>query len=151
MLHVQTVPASATPGLSCRYKVIVSDGCSTSEFPVCFTVECNCAPTANAGATSTVWTNTPTVFNNAATSSGTNNANGRSWTLDGSLSFDFDLTDQLTYTWDFVSWRSLDPALDWDRTTNTQSTRTSMHCPPASVFLYHVCRSLELLLSSIPL
>lgn len=110
-------------GGSYQYKVIVSDGCSTSEFPVCFVVECNCAPTANAGASSTVWTNTPTVFNSGSTSTGGNQIQGKSYILDGSLSFDFDSNDVLSYEWNFVSWRSLDPALSWTRSTNTLPTQ----------------------------
>lgn len=115
-----------TVGGAYKFKVLVSDGCSTNEYPVCFTVECNCPPTANAGATSTVWTNTPTVFNNGITNTGGNdNAKGMQYYLDGSFSFDFD-RDSLTYDWDFVSWRSLDPVgFTWEPKTFQPSTSTA--------------------------
>jgi hypothetical protein len=90
-----------------QFKLVVSDGCSNGETTACFEVKCNCGPTANAGATSTVWTNTPAMFNAGNTSAGDNAVTDKtSFTLDGSLSYDFDKSETLTYSWDFIEWEA---------------------------------------------
>jgi hypothetical protein len=108
-----------------KIKLVVTDGCSMDETIVCFRVECGCGPTANAGATSTVWTNTPNGFNNGATSSGNNDAaiNSPSYMLDGSLSYDFDTKSGLTYEWDFIEWQQV--AAGGQNTIWTPSTDTT--------------------------
>lgn len=110
-----------------KIRVVVSDGCSMDQAVICFSVQCGCGPTANAGATSTIWTNTPTAFNNGATSSGTNmvNLNTPTFILDGSLSYDFDTSSGLTYDWSFQEWvQILDDGNQrvWSPTTNMAST-----------------------------
>jgi hypothetical protein len=121
-----------TAGLSIagqyQFMLSVFDGCSTASAVVCFEVQCNCGPTANAGATTTIWTNTGAAANEGRSNAGNNrldinDGTGASFVLDGSLSYDFDVTELLSYQWDFKEWKSLAPALTWDRTTNTQPGR----------------------------
>jgi len=113
-----TVATASTPELKIQgnYAVdlLVSDGCSTSTVRKCFEVQCNCRPTANAGATATVWSNNDGGnFRNLAGATGNTGVSGGGFLLDGSLSSDFDLfhstTEQLTYQWDFVSWEPSNP------------------------------------------
>lgn len=90
-----------------QVRLEVSDGCSKNVAITCFKVICNCGPTANAGATKTIWSN----------NAGGNNRNEagplNSFVLDGSLSYDFDLyhtkTERLTYSWSFVEWTPSNP------------------------------------------
>lgn len=90
-----------------QMRLEVDDGCSRNVTIRCFKVTCNCGPTANAGATKTIWSN----------NLGGNNRNmagfGNTFELDGSLSYDFDLyhtrTERLTYTWSFVEWTPANP------------------------------------------
>lgn len=111
------------PG-SYKFMVAVSDGCSTSFAAVCFQVTCSCGPTANAGATPTLWTNLDSSSVLSSTTATTNFASlasragsGTSWKLDGSLSYDFD-NGALSYAWDFVSWTSVDPvSIVWTKST----------------------------------
>jgi hypothetical protein len=128
---VSTGPQYTTDNLQIdgnyQLKLVVSDGCSTDQAVLCFTVQCGCGPTANAGATSTVWTNTPAIFNSGQTSSGSNlvDGNGPSFTLDGSLSYDFDTASGLTYDWSFQEWvQILDGGNQrvWNPTTSAAGT-----------------------------
>jgi hypothetical protein len=116
------------------FGLIVSDGCSERRNVTCFRVECNCGPTANAGATSTIWTNTPScmnsnvVGNSAFTGAMDNRANLQSpeFYLDGSLSYDFDKSDVqdgvLTYDWDFIGWEPSYMDRTWTATTKVPAT-----------------------------
>ena len=80
-----------------KFALSVFDGCSSATTVVCFKVECACSPTANAGATSTVWTNTAASLNGGLTSTGNNMAGlvdsaaasggGSAFRLDASLSY----------------------------------------------------------------
>lgn len=80
-----------------KFALSVFDGCSSATTVVCFKVECACSPTANAGATSTVWTNTAASLNGGLTSTGNNLAGlvdsaaasggGSAFRLDASLSY----------------------------------------------------------------
>ena len=113
-----------------KFTLGVSDGCSKAMAIVCFTVECNCGPTANAGATTTVWTNAGPDTNLASTNRGDNKVglnNGKGsglpyWILDGSLSYDFDVNEKLSYEWSFVEWKSVSPQQTWTRTTDVKAT-----------------------------
>jgi len=89
--------------ISGTYKIdlTVNDGCSTKTARFCFRVTCNCGPIANAGNTPTLWTRDQNKNTNA----------GVCFTLDGSLSYDFDLAhstdtskEVLSYSWDFLEW-----------------------------------------------
>lgn len=128
---ISSTQTYATPALQIsgeyRVKVVVGDGCSEDESLVCFNVQCGCGPTANAGATSTIWTNTPSGFNDGLTSSGNNVVNlpGPAFRLDGTLSYDFDTKSGLTYDWSFQEWVQIQEGgaqLIWTPTTNTASS-----------------------------
>jgi len=108
----------ATFKISGAYSVdVVSfDGCSYVPARYCFSVICNCPPSANAGGTPTIWSNTASSsqvlsgLSTAAQNTAQNNQNGEGFgfKLDGSLSTDFDLfssaTEVLTYDWSIISW-----------------------------------------------
>jgi hypothetical protein len=112
----------------------VSDGCSTKYIKSCFTVGCNCGPTANAGKTVTMWSNNAAedATNNNPIVNASNNAGLRDestqvFTLDGSLSYDFDLYHRttpeiLTYEWSFVAW---EPASNLPFATNFEPSCSS--------------------------
>lgn len=90
-----------TPG-NYTIEVQLSDGCSTTTRRICFEVECNCRPTANAMA-STFWN----VNQEACTAL-------TPFQLDASRSFDFDVQDDgtpeaLSFQWDLLEW---EPAPD---------------------------------------
>lgn len=87
----------------------VADGFSTASATASFTVTCNCGPSANAGATQTIWSNSP--------GSGKDGANGYwsntpevqdTFTLDATATMDFDFIwgtgETLTYSWTFLEW-----------------------------------------------
>jgi hypothetical protein len=107
-----------------KFTLGVSDGCSTAMAIVCFTVQCNCGPTANGGATSTIWTNTVKEQNDGQSSKGDNVASLTQtyFTLDGSYSYDFNTDDVLTYTWTFSAWEAISPSYKFLPTTNTTAT-----------------------------
>ena len=60
-----TIYTTARLAIAGQYQLMLSvfDGCSTASAVVCFEVQCNCGPTANAGATTTIWTNTGAAAN----------------------------------------------------------------------------------------
>jgi hypothetical protein len=102
-------------------ELAVHDGCSMSAVRCQFVVQCSCGPTANAGATQTVWSNNKNGNNR-------NEAVGP-FSLDGSGSYDFDLfhtdSEVLTYEWDFVEWapsNSLAYATHYEPSCPTRTT-----------------------------
>jgi len=103
--------------------VVVNDGCSSVQKRFCFRVRCNCGPTANAGATQTIWTNAKEGRTVASTSNQMDNREFNSkaetgrleFILDGTMSDDFDLRteadqEKLTYDWSILEWIP-DPAM----------------------------------------
>jgi len=104
-----TTPVLFVPG-DYYVDLQVSDGCSSQITRSCFSVVCSCGPTANAGATSTVWSNTGKDVTNAFNIAGS----AATFVLDGSLSSDFDLlysnNEVLSYDWSLLSWTPAPPS-----------------------------------------
>jgi len=115
----------------------VSDGCSSVTVRKCFEVVCNCRPTANAGATATVWSNNDGGnFRNLVGATDNTGVSGGQFLLDGRLTNDFDLfhspaTEILTYQWNFVSWEPSNPLAF---ATHFQPSCQSRDIPYSKVF-----------------
>jgi len=86
--EIPTAETAASGDYSVTLKVF--DGCSFGQVTKCFKIRCNCGPTANAQASVATYTNQHYA--------------GTTFTLDGSNSYDFDISDTLQYIWRFVRW-----------------------------------------------